>query len=64
MTYRTENTLLSFQMDVQDLPSVPNVVPPSSGEEKLDLPDVPTKAPVAPVSVSTAKKGLSLSLSL
>ncbi|KAM7524014.1 hypothetical protein LguiA_013916 [Lonicera macranthoides] len=46
---------LQTQMDVQDMPSVPNVVL-TSGEVKLDLPDVPTKAPVAPVGVSTAKK--------
>ncbi|KNA08220.1 hypothetical protein SOVF_164600, partial [Spinacia oleracea] len=36
---------LEAQLTVQDLPKVPTAVPEE--EEKLDLPDVPTKAPVA-----------------
>ncbi|GLT41976.1 hypothetical protein SLA2020_160000 [Shorea laevis] len=38
---------LETQMAIQDMPTVP-VTAPSEEHEKLDLPDVPTKAPVAP----------------
>lgn len=55
------------------MPEVPARMPSvEEDDEKLDLPDVPTKAPVAPevvvddasAGVSARKKGLSLSLSL
>ncbi|KAA8547070.1 hypothetical protein F0562_003499 [Nyssa sinensis] len=40
---------LETQIALQDLPKVPSTVAyPEEHEEKLDLPDVPTKAPVAP----------------
>lgn len=49
------------------MPNVPASLP--SHEEKLDLPDVPTKPPtaadageIAPAEASTKRKGLSLSL--
>ncbi|XP_059597152.1 vacuolar protein sorting-associated protein 20 homolog 2 isoform X1 [Vitis vinifera] len=62
---------LETQITLQDLPAVPAAVPPPEENEKLDLPDVPTKAPVAPqavadeaedasTGVSTRRKGLSL----
>ncbi|KAK2973194.1 hypothetical protein RJ640_009824 [Escallonia rubra] len=39
---------LETQMTLQDLPKAPNLVPSlEEHEEKLDLPDVPTKKPVA-----------------
>uniref|UniRef100_A0A7C8YF09 Uncharacterized protein n=1 Tax=Opuntia streptacantha TaxID=393608 RepID=A0A7C8YF09_OPUST len=38
---------LEAQLTVQDLPEVPTPVTVLEPEEKLDLPDVPTKAPVA-----------------
>lgn len=41
---------LETQITLQDLPAVPAAVPPPEENEKLDLPDVPTKAPVAPAS--------------
>ncbi|KAL3828433.1 hypothetical protein ACJIZ3_017235 [Penstemon smallii] len=39
---------LESELTLQDLPKVPSATPPSSEEqeEKLDLPNVPTKAPV------------------
>lgn len=61
-------TPLLCQITVQDLPTAPASVLPQENE-KLDLPDVPTKVPVAPDvvttdEVSTKTKGLSLSLLL
>lgn len=59
-----------FQLAVQDLPNAPTSVPSSNENEDIfDLPDVPTKTPVAPdavadnAEVSLKKKGISLSLS-
>ncbi|KAM1089521.1 hypothetical protein ACFX1X_017541 [Malus domestica] len=43
---------LEAQITVQDLPTAPASVP-SQENEKLDLPDVPTKVPVAPDVVTT-----------
>lgn len=64
------NQLHIFQISVQDLPSVPETVP--SVDEKLDLPDVPTKPPISAVAAadddndvvadaSSKRKGISLS---
>ncbi|KAL6992970.1 hypothetical protein U1Q18_011085 [Sarracenia purpurea var. burkii] len=40
---------LETEINLQDLPKVPTMVPSSVvDEEKLDLPDVPTKVPVTP----------------
>ncbi|XP_019174390.1 PREDICTED: vacuolar protein sorting-associated protein 20 homolog 2 [Ipomoea nil] len=56
---------LESQLIDQDLPNVPASLPSDEKEEKLDLPDVPTKAPViseaisdddASTAVSTKKK--------
>ncbi|XP_031090891.1 vacuolar protein sorting-associated protein 20 homolog 2 [Ipomoea triloba] len=56
---------LESQLIDQDLPNVPASLPSGEKEEKLDLPDVPTKAPVisdaisdddASTGVSTKKK--------
>lgn len=51
-------------MAVQDLPEVPTIVVSEEQEQKLDLPDVPTKPPVlvddaetASAEVSTRRKG-------
>lgn len=58
---------LLLQMTVQDLPEAPLSEPASTqDEEKLDLPDVPTKTPeiVADKSQAAKTKGLSLSLLL
>lgn len=59
------------QITLQDLPDVPaSIQSPEDQNEKLDLPDVPSKAPVVPevvaddAQVATKRKGLSLSLSL
>ncbi|XP_021900315.1 vacuolar protein sorting-associated protein 20 homolog 2-like [Carica papaya] len=38
---------LETQIAVEDMPKVPTTLPPSEEEEKLDLPDVPAKVPVA-----------------
>ncbi|XP_050218976.1 vacuolar protein sorting-associated protein 20 homolog 2-like [Mercurialis annua] len=43
---------LEIQMAVEDMPEVPTPVPSKEHEEKLDLPDVPTKPPVAPLAVA------------
>lgn len=44
---------LESQITLQDLPEVPSVVPSSAeDEEKLDLPDVPTEAPIAPNAIA------------
>lgn len=61
-------------MSIEDMPEVPSKGPLEE-QKHLELPDVPTKAPVAPkvvaddsemasAELSTKKKGLSLSLSL
>lgn len=47
---------------VQDLPEVPTSVPEEINE-KLDLPDVIAKAPVASTEASANRKGMSVSLS-
>lgn len=41
---------LETQISVQDLPTVPETVP--SADEKLDLPDVPTKPPISAVAAA------------
>lgn len=41
---------LETQISVQDLPNVPETVP--SADEKLDLPDVPTKPPISAVAAA------------
>jgi len=47
-----------LQLTVQDLPEVPHSAHEEI-EEKLDLPDVPTKAPVtSDAEVSTKRKGI------
>ena len=48
-----------FQLAVQDLPEVPASVPEEISD-KLDLPDVPTKAPVADAAAegSSQRKGI------
>jgi len=49
---------LLLQLTVQDLPEVPHSAHEEI-EEKLDLPDVPTKAPVtSDAEVSTKRKGI------
>uniref|UniRef100_A0A2P2JK29 Vacuolar protein sorting-associated protein 20 homolog 2-like n=1 Tax=Rhizophora mucronata TaxID=61149 RepID=A0A2P2JK29_RHIMU len=39
---------LETQITLQDMPKVPTSMPSEIAEEKLDLPNVPTKPPVAP----------------
>lgn len=66
---------LCMQITLQDMPNVPEPLQSEEIEEDLELPDVPTKVPVAPKMVkenvevasseiSTKRKGLSLSLPL
>ncbi|GAB2218603.1 hypothetical protein Droror1_Dr00001829 [Drosera rotundifolia] len=47
---------LEAQLAIQDLPEVPAQVLPQQEQEELDLPDVPTKAPIA--SNATAESGV------
>lgn len=57
---------LEAQITVQDLPEAPTTGPSLQENEKLDLPNVPTKAPVAPdvvtddANVSAKSKGIAL----
>ncbi|KAJ9687159.1 hypothetical protein PVL29_015852 [Vitis rotundifolia] len=54
---------LETQITLQDLPAVPAAVPPPEEDEKLDLPDVPTKAPVAPQVVADEAEDASTGVS-
>lgn len=54
---------LETQITLQDLPAVPAAVPPPEENEKLDLPDVPTKAPVAPQAVVDEAEDVSTGVS-
>ncbi|CBI20037.3 hypothetical protein VitviT2T_018440 [Vitis vinifera] len=54
---------LETQITLQDLPAVPAAVPPPEENEKLDLPDVPTKAPVAPQAVADEAEDASTGVS-
>lgn len=54
---------LETQITLQDLPAVPAAVPPPEENEKLDLPDVPTKAPVAPQVVADEAEDASTGVS-
>ncbi|KAI3470282.1 hypothetical protein Pfo_026945 [Paulownia fortunei] len=62
---------LETEINLQDLPKVPFAAPDTEEqEEKLDLPDVPTKVPAIPEAradssseISAQRKGLSLALS-
>lgn len=47
---------LEAQITVQDLPEAPTTGPSLQENEKLDLPNVPTKAPVAPDEVTDDAK--------
>lgn len=47
---------LEAQITVQDLPEAPTTAPSVQENEKLDLPNVPTKAPVAPDVVTDDAK--------
>lgn len=54
---------LCTQLTVQDLPEATTTALPSKeDEEVLDLPEVPSKPPVAQKDIPDKKKGLSLSL--
>ncbi|KAL6329816.1 hypothetical protein AAG906_037528 [Vitis piasezkii] len=53
---------LETQITLQDLPAVPAAVP-SPEENELDLPDVPTKAPVAPQAVADEAEDASTGVS-
>lgn len=58
-----EKYFVSVQITLQDLPEAPNAMPLSKeNEEILDLPEVPSKAPVIQKAVedgASQKKGLS-----
>ncbi|KAJ8765329.1 hypothetical protein K2173_012026 [Erythroxylum novogranatense] len=48
---------LESQIILQDLPEVPTSVSSEVHEEKLDLPDIPTKSPVAAKNVNVSEIG-------